>query len=238
MTTQHPAVPTHYEVLNVASRSDQAEIRRAYHQAARRWHPDGFGAGEESDAVRAEAEMRLVNRAWEVLGDEDRRRSYDLELRRRSGPTAGGGTRVGPRADADGVIRIDPRLLDPSVLAARRHAQSDQISNRSSLILRVAPALAILGLLVAIFVFTAYARDGGDDAAGATTTLPGPSLGAGIQANDCVSVLTGPALLARPCDAAADGRVIGARLPDGVCPLATLRQVELTNGAIVCLGAV
>jgi phosphatidylserine decarboxylase len=34
----------------------------------------------------------------------------------------------------------------------------------------------------------------------------------------------------------ADGKVIGARLPDGVCPIGTIREVELTNGAIACLG--
>jgi hypothetical protein len=53
-----------------------------------------------------------------------------------------------------------------------------------------------------------------------------------------VSVLTGPSLLKRPCGPTADGRVIGARLPDGVCALATVREVELSNGAIACLGAI
>lgn len=231
-----PAVPTHYELLDVAPSADHAEIRRAYHRAARRWHPDHFAGEPGAAAERAEGRMRLVNEAWETLGDVERRKAYDRRLRGGLAPGSSRPHEAGPAAEDDGVIRIDPRLLDPSFLASRRDAQMSEISNRSSVILRVAPMLALLGLLVGIFVFTAYAR--GSDATAATTTLPGPNLGAGIEANDCVTVLTGPALMARPCDATADGRVIGARLANGTCPLGTIRQVTLSNGAIACLAAV
>ena len=185
---------------------------------------------------RAEAEIRRINQAWEVLGDEARRKTYDIELQRGVGGGGVDGEGSARTVDDDGVIRVDPRLLDPAYLAARRHTQFDQISNRSSLVLRVAPVLAVIGLLGAIFVFTAYARDNPEEAS--ATTLPGPSLGTGIEANDCVTVLTGPALLSRPCDGGADGQVIGARLEDGECPVATIREVVLANGAIACLGAV
>ncbi len=229
-------VSTHYEVLGVAAKADQSEIRRAYHVAARRWHPDRLGELAPTEASRAEDEIRRVNLAWEVLGREDRRSAYDLELRRGAVPSQP--RPAGVRSD-DGVIRIDPRLLDPEFLAARRHAQFDQISNRSSMVLRAAPLVAVLGLLAAIFIFSAYARGGGEQST--TSTVAGPNLGAGVAANDCVSVLTGPALLERPCDGAADGRVIGARLedaPDAVCPLGTTREIALQNGVVVCLASV
>ena len=229
-------MPTYYEVLDVARSADHVDVRRAYHRAARRWHPDRFAGQSEHEASQAGAEMRRVNQAWEVLGDEARRRAYDRELLSRSSVGSSGASGAATVVGDDGVIRIDPRLLDPSFLAARRHVQFKEISKRTSVVLRVAPALALLGLLAAIFVFTAYARS--DDGSATTTTLPGPSLGAGIEANDCVTVLTGPSLLKRPCDPTADGQVIGARLPDGECPIATVREVELSNGAIVCLGAV
>jgi hypothetical protein len=177
--------------------------------------------------------MRRVNEAWEVLGEVDRRRAYDRELQGLS--TVDRSAANGYRND-DGIIRIDPRLLDPDVLNARRHAQTDEISNRSSAVLRVAPVLGLVGLLAVIFIFTAYARSGRGSAT--TTTFVGPGLGAGIEGGVCVSVIGGPSLLARPCDTNADGRVIGARQPDGACPLGTIREVELTNGAIACLGAV
>lgn len=228
----------HYEVLDVGATADRAEIRQAYYRAARRWHPDHVAGASAVEAAEAEAHMRRVNQAWEVLGDEQRRKSYDVELRRAAGLSVGTARPMGGATvpDDDGVIRIDPRLLDPSFLAARRHVQVDEISNRTSFILRVAPMVALLGLLGAIFVFTAYAREGVEVAA--PTTVPGPRLGTGIEANDCVSVLTGPSLLERPCDVSADGRVIGARLPDGVCPVGTVREVELSNGAIACLGPI
>lgn len=220
----------HYEVLGVTRRADHDRIRRAYLDAARRWHPDRFSGKPAAEAEQAEQAMRRVTQAWSVLGNEDSRAAYDRQLVPRA-PAPGG--RPGVTTD-EGVTRIDPRLLDPSFLAARREAQLDEISARSSLFLRAAPVLAVLGLLVAIFVFTAYARDGGDEPG--STPVPGPSLGAGIVANDCVVVSSGPALIEVPCSGTAE-RVIGARLPDGVCPLGTDRDVELSNGSIVCLDA-
>jgi hypothetical protein len=223
----------HYEVLGVEPDVDQAEIRRAYHRAARRWHPDRFAsspAAAAEQAEQAEQEMRRVNEAWEVLGDRVSRRIYDQRDRNEPGPAT---HRQGIRVD-DGVTRIDPRLLDPTILASRRHAQYREISARRSMVVRATPVVALLVLLTAIFVFTAYTRsDGG--ATIETTAPPGPNLGAGIEGGDCVSVLTGPSLIARPCDATAEWRVIGARLPDGACPLGTTQELELSNGAIACL---
>lgn len=219
-------------------------MRKAYHEAARRWHPDRFAGKPKADAERAEARMRRLNEAWEVLGDAQRRKTYDIELRRRSGGAGTGGadassTSTGTRlgADDDGVIRIDPRLLDPSFLAARRNMQVDAISNRTSAVLRMAPFLGLMALLAAIFVFTAYARNQSGQNDPTATTVPGPALGTGIDAGDCVRVLTGPSLLEQPCGPTADGRVIGARMPDGFCVAGTIREVVLANGAIACLGS-
>ncbi|MEM7272019.1 MAG: J domain-containing protein [Actinomycetota bacterium] len=222
---------SHYEILGVPRQANHDEIRRAYLAAARRWHPDRHSGGPVAEAEKAERAMRRVNQAWSVLGDKAAREAYDRQLVPSGAADAAGATR-GIRTD-DGVTRIDPRLLDPDFLAARRQHQIDEISGRSSVVLRAVPLLAVLGLLVAIFVFTAYARDAVDTTT--DVTVPGPNLGAGIAANDCVVVTSGPALIEVPCTQTADGRVFGARLPDGVCPLGTDREVELSNGAIVCL---
>ncbi|MGI9594824.1 MAG: J domain-containing protein [Acidimicrobiales bacterium] len=226
---------THYEILGVTRQADHDQIRRAYLSAARRWHPDRHNGKPTDEAEKAERAMRRVNQAWSVLGDKVSREAYDRQLIPHGGGHPGSTGATGIRTD-DGVTRIDPRLLDPEFLTARREAQLSEISSRSSFILRAAPLLAVLGFLLAIFVFTAYARDSGDQIT--ATTVPGPNLGAGIAANDCVVVTSGPALLEVPCTATADGRVFGARLPDGVCPLGTDREVELSNGSIVCLDAI
>ncbi len=221
----------HYEILGVNPSANHDQIRRAYLSAARTWHPDRHSGKPADEANKAEQAMRRVNQAWSVLGDKANRAAYDRQLTPRTGQ--GSGANHGIRTE-DGVTRVDPRLLDPAYLAARRDAQLHDISNRSSFILRAIPLLAVLGLLVAIFVFTAYARNGVD---GETeTTVPGPNLGAGIAANDCVVVIGGPALLEVPCSSTAE-RVIGARMADGVCPLGTDRDVVLSNGSIVCLDA-
>jgi molecular chaperone DnaJ len=64
----------YYEVLGVAPDAGAAEIKRAYRQLARRYHPDISGEDRTGDFLE-------VARAFEVLGDPQRRRSYDMALR-------------------------------------------------------------------------------------------------------------------------------------------------------------
>ena len=63
----------YYEVLGVSRDAGADEIKRAYRQLARRYHPDI--SGDERGSVFVE-----VARAYEVLNDPDRRRSYDARL--------------------------------------------------------------------------------------------------------------------------------------------------------------
>jgi curved DNA-binding protein CbpA len=64
---------TLYAVLGVNPEADTATIRRAYRDLARRHHPD-FGGD-----VR---QMVSINEAWHVLGDRERRATYDRQIRR------------------------------------------------------------------------------------------------------------------------------------------------------------
>jgi DnaJ-class molecular chaperone len=67
----------YYEVLGVAPDAGADEIKRAYRQLARRYHPDI--SGDDRGAVFLE-----VSHAYEVLRDPHRRRSYDARLHRRT----------------------------------------------------------------------------------------------------------------------------------------------------------
>ena len=67
----------YYDVLGVSPDAGAAEIKRAYRQLARRYHPDI--SGEDRAGTFLE-----VSRAYEVLRDPERRRSYDSGLRSRS----------------------------------------------------------------------------------------------------------------------------------------------------------
>jgi molecular chaperone DnaJ len=68
------AMRDYYDVLGVAPDARAAEIKRAYRQLARRYHPDI--SGDERGVS-----FREVARAYEVLGDPDRRRTYDAAIR-------------------------------------------------------------------------------------------------------------------------------------------------------------
>jgi molecular chaperone DnaJ len=73
----------YYDVLGVSPGAGAAEIKRAYRQLARRYHPDI--SGDERSTVFLE-----VSRAYEVLNDPERRRLYDARLRHRDLGTGAG----------------------------------------------------------------------------------------------------------------------------------------------------
>jgi len=71
---------THYDVLGVDPAATPAEIRKAYLARARRVHPDFHTGDDAATRAKAEQQMRALNEAWSVLGDDARRRVYDQGL--------------------------------------------------------------------------------------------------------------------------------------------------------------
>jgi len=63
---------TYYEVLGVPPTADQETIKKAYRRKAMDNHPDRFPNDEEKLK-----EFRAANDAYEVLGDEDKKKAYD-----------------------------------------------------------------------------------------------------------------------------------------------------------------
>ncbi len=229
---------SHYETLDVAPTASYDKIRQAYHDCARRWHPDRFVEAESEAAETAELAMRQANEAWRVLGDEVRRRDYDRGLR-------GGGSGVGHyqqqtsgvRVD-DGITRIDSRLLDPEFLDNRRQRQLDENASAQSRVLRLVPIVGFIGLLIGIFVFSAYAR-GNTEELPTRDTAPNPPIA--IPANACVRIIEGPELISVPCTGPNDGRLIGQIVGEESCDsledgIFTVREVPLPDGVTVCLG--
>ncbi len=62
----------YYEILGVNRDTSGAEIKRAYRQLARRYHPD-VNQGD----IEAENRFKEINEAYEVLSDVERRAQYD-----------------------------------------------------------------------------------------------------------------------------------------------------------------
>lgn len=63
----------HYEVLGLARSAGPEVIKAAYRARTRAAHPDNGGDPDE---------MTAINHAWDVLGNLDKKRDYDLELDR------------------------------------------------------------------------------------------------------------------------------------------------------------
>jgi molecular chaperone DnaJ len=62
----------YYEVLGVPRTAPDAEIKRAYRQLARKYHPD-----VATDKAAAETHFKQINEAYEVLSDPQKRANYD-----------------------------------------------------------------------------------------------------------------------------------------------------------------
>ncbi|GAB4575546.1 MAG: DnaJ C-terminal domain-containing protein [Anaerolineae bacterium] len=62
----------YYAILGVDRNASQKEIKRAYRKLARKYHPD-VNPGDKA----AEERFKEINEAYEVLGDETRRKQYD-----------------------------------------------------------------------------------------------------------------------------------------------------------------
>ena len=62
----------YYEVLGVDRSADDATIKKAYRQLAKKYHPDANPGDKE-----AEAKFKEASEAYAVLSDSEKRRQYD-----------------------------------------------------------------------------------------------------------------------------------------------------------------
>lgn len=71
----------HYQVLGVVRSASQADIKRAYHGLAKRYHPDRFRReADEALMSRIESAFAQVAQAYDALKDSSARASYDAKL--------------------------------------------------------------------------------------------------------------------------------------------------------------
>jgi molecular chaperone DnaJ len=62
----------YYEILGVSREASDEDIKKAYRKLAFEHHPD-----RNPDKANAEERIRAINVAYEIVGDPEKRRSYD-----------------------------------------------------------------------------------------------------------------------------------------------------------------
>jgi curved DNA-binding protein CbpA len=97
-------IKDYYRILQVDRFAETEVIQAAYKRLAKKYHPD---VNPSPDATRV---MKELNEAFEVLGDPQKRSSYDSQLRRKSNDLSGGGRRY--QKDRDTVTEEFPDPIE------------------------------------------------------------------------------------------------------------------------------
>ena len=66
----------YYSMLGLRHDSSAEEIKKVYRKLAMQYHPDRNGGNPES-----EERLKGINEAYQILGNEEKRRHYDLQYR-------------------------------------------------------------------------------------------------------------------------------------------------------------
>merc|ERR1719456_34267 len=85
---QRTAVGGLYGALGVSDNASDEDLKKAYRECAKRWHPDKTAHLSADEKAAADAKFDAAREAFEILSDPQRRAIYDG-----TGETAGGATR-------------------------------------------------------------------------------------------------------------------------------------------------
>ncbi len=92
----------YYQVLGVPKNATQAEIKKAYRKLAQTYHPDA-NQGDKS----AEERFKEISAAYDVVGDEAKRKQYDQVRDMASSGFGAGGFPGAGTAGPGGRVRFD-----------------------------------------------------------------------------------------------------------------------------------
>jgi curved DNA-binding protein CbpA len=134
-----------YKILGVSSSASADEIKSAYRELVKKYHPDLFSTS--ADKIHANDKLRQINEAYAALGDAARRRDYDQKRSSKPKPTISKTASASPSGRRHSSMRN----------STRRSSRSAQKSTVKTWKYAVSPKWVggILG--VAIFALVAHA---------------------------------------------------------------------------------
>jgi curved DNA-binding protein CbpA len=82
----------YYQMLGLVRPVNDADIKRAYHSLAKRFHPDRFRKSVDDQLyTRVESAFAQIAQAYETLKDKQSRAAYDSKLLKQEGRSGAGG---------------------------------------------------------------------------------------------------------------------------------------------------
>jgi curved DNA-binding protein CbpA len=67
----------YYQILGVSENTPLEEIKKSYRKLAQQWHPDKWNTKSLEEREKANEKMQKLNKAYEILGDAEKRKRYD-----------------------------------------------------------------------------------------------------------------------------------------------------------------
>ncbi|RYO02586.1 hypothetical protein AA0120_g1169 [Alternaria tenuissima] len=118
-----PTAPAHdyYVTLEVLPTALHDEIKASYRRLARLHHPD-----KNIGCQHATAKTQLINAAWEILGDVEKRVEYDRSRPQPKAPSSGSRSGPQPTSTQQPKYQASPRPDTTAQDEARAQAESDR----------------------------------------------------------------------------------------------------------------
>ncbi|MCR4820434.1 MAG: DnaJ domain-containing protein [Elusimicrobiales bacterium] len=70
----------YYEILGIDRKADAAAIKQAYYRELKKYHPDTYSGASEAHKKFLNDRTKLINEAYSVLSDINKRRAYDASF--------------------------------------------------------------------------------------------------------------------------------------------------------------
>jgi molecular chaperone DnaJ len=67
----------YYEILGISRDASEAEVKKAYHKLALKYHPDRHTGKSEKEKKAAEEKFKEIGEAYGILSDPQKKKNYD-----------------------------------------------------------------------------------------------------------------------------------------------------------------